>query len=361
MKRFRLPVWLLAPFFGILPSVGSAAPAADIFPVLETPAVVSARAESSAILSVAKAGERLVAVGERGIVLLSDDAGLNWRQVNAPVSVTLTAVQFVTQTSGWAVGHFGIVLHSVDGGETWTKQLDGQQAAALALKAAEKQVTIDPEGGQRALREAQFLVTDGPDKPFLDVLFVTENTGYVIGAYNLIFRTDDAGQTWRSWQAHVDNPNALHLYGIHAVGDDIYIVGEQGVLLKADKTGHHFKALKTPYEGSYFGLVAGDYGDVIIFGLRANAYRSADGGLSWSKVDIASQVSISDGVRLAGGAMALVSQSGEVFIGSDHGLGFKPQPKGQPLPATSVVQTNDGAIVIGSLRGLLRIDLGSQN
>jgi len=361
MKRFRLPVWLLVPFFGILPSVGFTAPAADAFPVLETPAVVSVRATSAAILSVANAGERLVAVGERGIVLLSDDAGVNWRQVNTPVSVALTAVQFVSQSNGWAVGHFGIVLHTGDGGETWTKQLDGQQAAALALKAAEERAAIDPEGAGRALREAQYLVSDGPDKPFLDVLFVNETTGFVIGAYNLIFRTDDAGKTWKSWQAHVDNPNAMHLYGIHAVGEDIYIVGEQGVLLKSDRTGHHFKALKTPYEGSYFGLVAGELGEVIIFGLRANAYRSADGGATWSKVDIASQVSISDGVRLKGGAMALVSQSGEVFIGLGHGQGFTPQPMRQPLPATSVVETDDGAIVIGSLRGLLRIDLGSQN
>ncbi|HEY9081287.1 WD40/YVTN/BNR-like repeat-containing protein [Magnetovibrio sp.] len=361
MKRMRLSNWLLVPFFGILPSVGFAAPAADVFPVLDTPAVVSERASSSAILSVTKAGERLVAVGERGIVLLSDDAGLTWRQVTVPVSVTLTAVNFVSSTSGWAVGHFGIVLHTDDGGETWTKQLDGQQAATLALQAAEQRAIADPEGAARALSEARYLVADGPDKPFLDVLFVSENTGFVIGAYNLIFRTDDGGKTWTSWQAHVDNPGGLHLYGIRAVGDDIYIVGEQGLLLKADRSGAQFKALQTPYEGSYFGLIADRSGDVIVFGLRANAYRSADGGVTWNKVDLSSQVSISDGVRLSNGSLALVSQSGEVFIGSDQGLDFKPQPMRQPLPATSVVQTDDGAIVIGSLRGVKRIDLGSRN
>ncbi len=53
-----------------------------------------------------KAGNRLVAVGERGIVLLSDDAGLNWKQVDVPVSVTLTGVQFVSPMKGWAIGHF---------------------------------------------------------------------------------------------------------------------------------------------------------------------------------------------------------------------------------------------------------------
>jgi len=353
--------WLLVPFFAVLPYGAIAAPVADAFPVLETPAVVSARASSSAILSVAKAGDRLVAVGERGIVLLSDDAGRNWRQIQAPVSVALTAVQFINKKSGWAVGHFGIVLHSKDGGETWTKQLDGEQAAALALKAAEQQAVLDPEGAASALREANYLITDGPDKPFLDLLFVNENTGYVIGAYNLIFRTDDAGQTWTSWQAHVDNPGGMHLYGIHAVGEEIYIVGEQGVLLKADKAGAQFVALETPYEGSYFGLVAGQDGDLVVFGLRGNAFRSTDSGLNWARIDIASQVSISDGVRLADGSLALVSQSGQIFIGSGDGLNFKPQPMRQPLPATSVVEGEDGTVILGSLRGLMRIDLGSDH
>ena len=43
--------------------------------------------------AITQAGQRLVAVGERGLVLLSDDAGKHWRQAQVPVSVTLTAHQ----------------------------------------------------------------------------------------------------------------------------------------------------------------------------------------------------------------------------------------------------------------------------
>ena len=84
----------------------------------------------------ARAGERLVAVGERGRIILSDDNGVTWRQVHSPTSVTLTHVTFATPVDGWAVGGMGIVLHSADGGLSWTKQLDGIQAADIALAAA---------------------------------------------------------------------------------------------------------------------------------------------------------------------------------------------------------------------------------
>jgi photosystem II stability/assembly factor-like uncharacterized protein len=62
------------------------------------------------LTGIARAGKRLVAVGERGIVVLSDDDGATWRQASVPVSVTLAAVQFPTPTQGWVVGHYGVVL-----------------------------------------------------------------------------------------------------------------------------------------------------------------------------------------------------------------------------------------------------------
>lgn len=99
--------------------------------VLDQPARLSERAVSSVLNAVVLAGTRLVAVGERGVVLLSDDNGRSWRQAGSvPVSVALTDVHFVSATHGWAVGHSGVVLHSDDGGETWMRQLDGNQAAS---------------------------------------------------------------------------------------------------------------------------------------------------------------------------------------------------------------------------------------
>ena len=45
------------------------------------------------------------------------------RPAKVPVDATLTAVSFTDDArQGWAVGHLGVILHSTDGGETWSVQ-----------------------------------------------------------------------------------------------------------------------------------------------------------------------------------------------------------------------------------------------
>ena len=328
-------------------------------PVLQHPSLLSDKAVGAAMLAVTRAGDRLVAVGERGIVLLSDDNGRSWRQVVAPVRVSLTTVTFVGEKKGWAAGHLGVILHTEDGGETWVKQLDGIQAAQLVLAAAEQRAAAeqDPEKKEDLLFSARRLVKDGPDKPFLDLCFLDAHTGFVVGAFNLIFRTTDGGASWTPWRDRVENPMELHFYGIRAVGRVVYIAGEQGLLLRSTDDGAHFAPLASPYEGSYFGLVTDPAGDVVIFGLRGNVYRSADEGQSWEHEKTGIAASLSAGTRLAGGGLVLVSQAGDLLVSSDGGRTFKRRPDGQPIPAADLVQTADGSLVIASLRGMQRVTL----
>src|SRR5688572_31283560 len=114
---------------GMLPLAARAAAPANSSPwrdVLDTPAQKSALAPRTLLTGLARAGERVVAVGQRGHALFSDDAGKSWQQAEVPVSSDLVAVQFPTATAGWAVGHDGVVLHSADAGKTWARQLDGR-------------------------------------------------------------------------------------------------------------------------------------------------------------------------------------------------------------------------------------------
>lgn len=110
--------------------------------------------------SAARAGDRMVAVGERGLIVVSDDRSATWRQVPSPVSVALTTVRFADALHGVAVGHGGTVLTTGDGGLNWAVRLDGRRVAQLALDAAKV------SGDALRLKDAQRLVTDGPDKPF---------------------------------------------------------------------------------------------------------------------------------------------------------------------------------------------------
>ncbi|MGA8863199.1 MAG: YCF48-related protein [Gallionella sp.] len=298
------------------------------------------------MLAVANAGPRLVAVGERGIILLSDDDGKTWRQVPTPVQVSLVAVQFVNAHTGWAVGNLGVVLHTTDGGETWSKQLDGMQAAQIVARAA-----VTPEQQTAAQR----LVNDGPDKPFLDLYFKDEMNGYIVGAYNLIFKTTDGGKSWQAWQQHVKNPRGWHLYGVRPAGGELFIVGEQGTLLRSIDDGATFVPITSPYKGSYFGLVTGTKSQLVVFGLRGKVFWSGDLGRSWKKGDTGSTVTLSAGIRLSDGSLLLVSQAGDLLISHDNGLHFQLLPGKEHLPVAAVAQANDGSLIIAGLRGIKRI------
>lgn len=339
----------LAVLFVAAPSL-FAADAPPPAAALDRPTLQSPKSPNMAILSVTRAGKRVVAVGERGIVLYSDDSGRTWTQAQTPTSATLTRVRFANDTLGWAVGHMGIVLHTEDGGATWVKQLDGIQAARLSLDAARQ------SGDERAIRDAQYLVNDGADKPFFDIALLGSNSLIIVGAYNLALRSDNGGRSWSAQQIHIDNPRALHLHSVRAIGKTLFIAGEQGLLLRSDDDGRHFQQLESPYRGSWFGLVAEHGGNLLAYGLRGNVYLTKDLGESWLQVNSGTPASISADAELDDGRIVLVSQAGEVLISTDHGLAFNRSPEGLRLPLAAVAEAPDG-LVVGSLRGVRTIPL----
>ncbi len=332
-------------------------PAWGMLDVLERPALQTARAASSAILAVARAGSRIVAVGERGIVILSDDNGLSWRQAAVPVSETLTNVRFVNERTGWAIGHSGIVLRSNDGGQTWLRQLDGRKAAEATLAMARHLADKSPGDDKVKLlfTEAERLVSDGPDKPFLDLYFRNEEEGFIVGAYGLILGTSDGGKNWRSWQHRLENGRGRHLYSIDVQGNDIYIAGEQGTLFHSSDAGQSFREVKTPYAGTYFGVRHMAGGGVLVFGLRGTIYLSMDGQGGWQKVSANDDSALNAAALLNDGSVVLVDQSGRMLRSKDAGHSFPAEPGRQGFPLTGAVQAADGSIVLVGLGGVARI------
>ena len=322
---------------------------------LKRPAMVSAQATRSVLLDVAQAGKRLVVVGERGIVLLSDDSGARWRQAKVPVSVTLAAVRFVNAKTGWAVGHYGVVLKTDDAGESWTVQLDGIKAGELALAAAKAKAAQAP-GDPKAralLTEAERLVKDGPDKPFLDLWFENETTGFVLGAFNLIFRTEDGGKSWIPWMDRVENPKVLHLYALRPAGSVLYMAGEQGLFLRSTDGGQSFKKVESPYAGSFFTLAVLPSSDVLAAGLRGNAWVLDTAG-AWRKIDQIPPVSFTSSIVGPDQTVFLTNFAGLILASHDGAKSFQPIPAPALPPLTRFLPLPDGALAL-TLQGLMKL------
>ena len=319
--------------------------------VLDVPAARSALAPRTLLNGLARAGDRVIAVGQRGHVLYSDDAGANWQQADVPVSSDLVAVSFPSPSLGWAVGHDGVILHTNNAGASWSRQLDGHRAGAMLLAAYPEVAAAKDERAAALHDQAKRFAEQGAENPFLDVWFANEHDGYVIGAFGLILHTTDAGVTWQPALHEVDNPGGLHLYAIRNAGSDLYIVGEQGLALRLDREAGRFEKLQLPYQGTLFGVI-GDDRSVVAFGLRGTVLRSVDRGSTWQAITTGLQVGMTGGTVAADGRFVIVSQAGHVLASSDAGATFALQPVQQPQPAAAVVVAKGGALVVAGPRGV---------
>jgi photosystem II stability/assembly factor-like uncharacterized protein len=310
------------------------------------PAEIEPLAPGSLLLDLAGAGKRMVAVGERGHVLLSDDQGASWRQARSvPTRVMLTAVYFVDDSYGWAVGHDETILNSVDGGETWTRS------------------HFAPEAQQ----------------PLLDLWFANRVSGIAVGAYGAYYTTNDGGRTWSGARFAPAPPTAkdgakaaataapedeelppdFHLNRIVGVGNRLYIAAEGGQLYRSDDRGANWRAMPTPYEGSFFGLVPIRGDGLLAFGLRGNLFKSADAGETWATIQSGTTAMLTDGIAINDLRVVITGLSGVILVSTDAGEVFRvlqqDDRKGLsallPGPLGSVVVAGEGGVRIIRLDG----------
>ncbi|NER61435.1 hypothetical protein G3435_18665 [Pseudomonas sp. MAFF212428] len=294
--------------------------AADTSPAPQTVySQASDKAARSLLLDVAKAGPRLVAVGERGHILFSDDQGQSWNQARVPSRQLLTAVYFVDDKRGWAVGHDAQILASSDGGATWSKQFE------------------DPA------REA----------PLLDVWFQDAEHGFAVGAYGALLETRDGGKQWQDVAERLDNPDQFHLNGIAAVKDaGLFIVGEQGSMFRSHDAGHTWARVEGPYEGSLFGVIGTAQSNTLLaYGLRGNLYRSADFGSTWQAISLQGprgslEFGLASATLLDDGSLVLVGNGGTVLRSTDDGQHFSVFNRPDRIALSGVSGQHDGQLIL---------------
>ncbi len=326
------------------------------------------------LLDLTRAGDRLVAAGERGVIVYSDNGGESWQQSRVPVSETLTAISFPTHDHGWAVGHGGVILHSGDGGETWQQQFDGDDAnrqrldfvtdRMLSLQAQidEPDAEVDDdllyefEEAQFAVEDAELAVETGPADPFLDVWFADAEQGWAVGAYGMIYHTDNGGLQWRIAADRIENLDGYHYYSLDAADSDtLYLSGEAGLLYRSDNGGRRWNRLPLDYDGSLFGVLALDETRLVTFGLRGNIFYSEDRGDTWREVTAGDGPGLSyyGGQRLSNGHLVLVGAGGAMASSVD-GQQFRFDVHSARKTFSSVIADGDDLLMVG-MGGLVRI------
>ena len=266
----------------LLLSAGLVAPATvdPGAPPLSEWAVMARLAPESLLLDVARRGERLLAVGERGHILVSSDGGSSWTQAKVPTRALLTGVYLYDSQLGWAVGHDAVVLRTRDGGSTWER------------------VHYAPEN----------------ERPLLDVWFKDAERGLATSAYGELIATSDGGDSWHA--RAVREGDDFHLNQLAAAADGtLYIAAEAGHLYRSDDGGLRWVPLPSPYEGSFFGLLPLAEGPLLAFGLRGRLFSSVDRGQTWTRIETASEATLLSALQIGPGRFVVAGMEGTLVWG----------------------------------------------
>ncbi|MDE1543993.1 YCF48-related protein [Dechloromonas agitata] len=356
----------------LIAAIASPAAGADLIDPLFLPARSSTGAAAKLMIDVAVLHTgRLVAVGEQGTIILSDDKGKSWRQALVPVSVNLTAVFFANAESGWAVGHDGVILGTKDGGLTWSRLFDGNAANEQIVATAERRVReLRERAGaaalQRELERAEDALADakagarfGPAHPLFGLYFKDARQGFAAGAFGQLFRTDDGGATWRYIGDRLDNPEGFHYNAIVPTpSGKIAVVGEGGVIHFSADGGKTWQRHETGYNGQLYGMLAlseAGGGEVLIaYGFGGRIFSSRGGGSGWTEGSSGLKTNIVAGFIAADGLPRLVGASGQI-LSSDDGRRFVADASAGAVTQKRIaaaVPLADGTLVLAGTGGV---------
>ncbi|HVW52018.1 MAG TPA: YCF48-related protein [Trinickia sp.] len=292
-------------------------------PLKIEPAHAWAEPTHAMLLDVAHAGGRIVAVGEHGIVLLSDD-GVSYRQAkHVPASSTLTAVYFADAEHGWAVGQWGVILATADGGETWTLQRSDTSI----------------------------------DQPLFSVYFKDARHGWAVGLWSLMLETEDGGHTWTVAKlppppgASKADRNLFHIFADRS--GTLFIAAEQGLVLRSRDGGASWEYRQTGNKGSLWTGASSADGTVFVGGLLGHLYRSRDGGDTWAAIDSASTGSITSLVT-KGDRVQGVGLDGFVIKGTSTADRFTAHQRPDRAALTGLVVSRSGREILLSKDGILK-------
>jgi photosystem II stability/assembly factor-like uncharacterized protein len=279
------------------------------------------------------------AVGTFGSIYHTANGGKTWETRESGTRNALFSVDFADPQHGWAVGKSAVVLHTTDGGASWKAQrspippekhlfkvqaLDARTAWAVGDWGAR---TVTHDGGEHW--EDRSL---GDDIVLYDVSFPDAAHGYVCGEFGTVLATADGGATWEKRPAGTDKT----LFGLDFVTpEEGWAVGIDGLLLHTRDGGRSWvvqrgnvraesleefgflEAMSNP--GLYAVRVLGQYGMVV--GDTGTVLVTTDAGQSWRRLELPSSQGLAwlRDVSLVPGAEGIAIGAGGFAVRFDRG------------------------------------------
>lgn len=202
---------------------------------------------NGALLGITCSGNKRVAVGQQGAVHVYDNG--KWLSPEPVTEERLFAVELGDGGVGVAVGAFGTVLRTMDGGSSWEK------------------LSFDWEA----------ILNDYLEPHIYDVTIGDQGLITIVGEFELVLQSADSGNTWT-----VSHQGDASLFGVQLLDTGTgFAVGQEGRLLRTEDGGASWVSIDSGVSSILLDVWASYQGEVIVTGIR-NLLRSSDNGQTWS-------------------------------------------------------------------------------
>ncbi|MCC6581493.1 MAG: hypothetical protein IT440_13740 [Phycisphaeraceae bacterium] len=257
------------------------------------------------------------AVGVAGTVLFTEDQGVSWRSLASPGAEAILGLDCASANI-LAVGQGGVILRR--DGENWNKVESGTDARLLDVSANETGLAVavggfgtvlKSEDGGRSWEPLSFdweaLLNDFVEPHIYDVHVSAEGEVTVVGEFGLVLHSVDGGETW-----NMTHRGEASLFALEIDGNVGYAVGQHGAILRTEDGAQTWRDLASGTDANLLDVLTDRDGVVHVTGIRT-LLESADGGNTWESRrpgDISSRWYQSLGMSKAG--VFMVGHSGRI-------------------------------------------------
>jgi photosystem II stability/assembly factor-like uncharacterized protein len=253
------------------------------------------------------------AAGADNAIAHTDD-GVHWTRDTVSAPVALYGIAMTAGGQGWAVGYgdssdwfsdssetAGIVLHSTDGGDTWSPVADPLLYAdtlvdvrfsdadhgrivgssGVIYVTSDAGTTWAKVGPERAAPVSFTAITRAPDG-LLWAVGSAYDPNYGESGGGVVWRSKDAGATWEAVHDNLLDAGSLsEVYA--AAGGEAWVAGDGGRILHTTDGGDTWELQATGIGAAITGIAFTDaeHGWAISSGLRGVVLKTADAGAHW--------------------------------------------------------------------------------
>lgn len=218
------------------------------------------------------------AIGDHGLLLMTLDGGNTWHNLRAPTQNALLGFDMTSTGQGVIVGQEGTILHTADNGRHW--------------------VIVETESKAR----------------LFSVRLDESGAGLAVGEFGALLRTSDFGRSWMplklDWRRLLGIEDIPHLYDV-LVEDrhTALVVGEFGIVMRTQNAGRDWVVMHRSDE-SFFAVRKSPTGEYWCLGQSGSLMRSRDRSYHWEKIDVHQQLGLFDMDINASGHGILVGTDG---------------------------------------------------